>query len=79
MDKPIIRWGVLWDSKSHVIGIREYLICRNRIPVLFVTRRETREWIDKKYGYIRTRPDLRREPHGWRMPRPVRVKIARMK
>ena len=24
----------------------------------------------------RKRPDLRAEPHGWRVPRPVRVSVA---
>jgi hypothetical protein len=43
---------------------------------LFHTRREARLYIDEKFGYIRRRIDLRVEPHGWRMPRAVRVVVA---
>lgn len=44
--------------------------------LLFRTRSEAREWIEKEYGYLRTRPDLQAEPHGWKMPIPVRVVIG---
>jgi len=79
MNKAIVRWGALWNQKNKLDGVTKHLIFRNCLPVLFVTRREAREWIDKEYGDIRTRRDLREEPHGWRMPKPVRVKIARLK
>ena len=46
------------------------------LPALFRTRREAREYINEKYGYIRTRKDLRAEPHFWRMPRAVRVSVT---
>lgn len=26
--------------------------------------------------FIKTRPDLRKEPHGWRLPKAVRVKVT---
>ncbi len=44
--------------------------------MLFRTRAECRAWIDEHYGYIRTRADLRAEPHGWRMPRAVKVRVV---
>ncbi len=70
-----IRWGVLFRSDCKLDGKREHLMFENNLPALFVTRKQAREWITKNYGYIRTRPDLRAEPHGWKIPIPVRVKI----
>lgn len=46
---------------------------RAGIPALFRTRRECMEWIQKEYGYIAFRTDLRNAPHYWRVPRPVKV------
>ena len=34
------------------------------------------EWIDEKYGYIRTRKDLCSAPHHWRIPTPVLVTVT---
>lgn len=48
----------------------------NGMPLLFHTRREARQYRDKHYGYIRHRKDLRQEPHGWRLPVPVRVHVT---
>lgn len=45
------------------------------MPRLFLTRRACREWIERTHSYIKHRKDLREEPHGWRMPVPVRVVI----
>ncbi len=42
----------------------------------FLTRKAAREWAEKHFGYIKGRKDLRIEPHCWRMPRPVRVKVT---
>jgi hypothetical protein len=42
----------------------------------FKTRAAALAFINDRYGYIRDRADLRREPHGWRMPIPVRVRIT---
>lgn len=73
--KPVIRWGAMWHSESRLSSVREFLIHRDCIPVLFDTRRKARIFIKKEYGYLKTRKDLREEPHGWRLPRPVRVEI----
>lgn len=69
----ITTWAALWNSEHKPYG---FLICRERNPVLFKTRAEARKWIQSEYGYIKTRTDLRDPPHGWRMPRPVRVTVA---
>ena len=78
MSKPIRLWGVLWRSKNKLDGYREVLLWEHpKRLALFDTRREARDWIEKKFGYIKTRDDLRREPHGWKMPVAVRVKIEK--
>ena len=68
-------WGALWRSHCRLDGKREHLIYESLKPVLFRTRRESRDFIKQKYGYIANRTDLQDEPHGWKMPIPVKVKI----
>ncbi len=70
------KWSILFRSKSALDGERQSLIHGDDgLPRLFKTKREAKAFADLCFGYIRKRPDLRREPHGWRMPRPVRVTI----
>jgi hypothetical protein len=80
-------WGVRWISKNHLDGKNEHLIGSVNVcfveglegctgALMFRTRKSCREYIKKKWGYIRERKDLREEPHGWRMPRAVRIKIT---
>ncbi len=73
MNQKIERWGLEWFSKNERDGITRHLIFHNLLPALFFTRKEARAFAEREYGYIRTRKDLRIEPHGWRLPRPVRV------
>ena len=71
-----ILWGALWRQNSYLDGgPRTHLINVKCLPVMFLTRRDARAFIEEKYGYIRTRKDLRAQPHGWRLPVPVRVKV----
>jgi hypothetical protein len=74
-----VRWGALWHSRNTLGGDFEHLLFENCSPVLFRTRREARKWIDDKYGYIRNRPDLKAEPHGWKIPTAVRVTVERLR
>lgn len=69
-------WAVLWRSDNSRHGKREYLIGENGNLPTFGTRQKCREYISQKYGYLRSRPDLKAEPHGWKMPIPVRVKTV---
>ena len=71
--EQMVRWGALWHSNNKLDGVTEHLCCDDLLPALFLSRRKCREWIKTKYGYIKTRKDLRAEPHGWSVPRPVRV------
>lgn len=72
-------WAAKWSQTSQLDGRREHLILRTwqtfKPDRLFNTRKECREWIEKDYGYIRTRKDLRAEPHCWRVPCAVRVEV----
>jgi hypothetical protein len=80
-EKEVLAWGVLWRSKNVLDGERIYLQGTPDHPsrtLLFYTRREARAHVAERYGYIRHRPDLRREPHGWRMPVVVRVTVKTM-
>lgn len=71
-------WGILWRSDNSLDGKREYLIYdreRGVGPALFRTRREARAYRDERFGYIGKRKDLKREPHGWKLPRVVQLGI----
>lgn len=66
-----VLWGALWRDKERTHLLND----ENCLPVLFLTRAKTRAYIEREYGYIRGRRDLRSAPHHWRMPVPVRVEI----
>lgn len=68
-------WAAQWRSRSNLSGAREYLLNENCLPVMFLSRDAARAWIKDKFGYIAMHPDLRVEPHGWKMPRAVRVRV----
>ena len=69
-------WAALWRSNSALDGKREHIIYEELKPALFRTRHECREFIKQKYSYIAERSDLQDEPHGWKMPIPVKVRIT---
>jgi hypothetical protein len=73
-------WCLRWNDKSKLDGDRHHLMVGTLMPGsdyrLFATRQEAREYREKKYGYIRTREDLQREPHGWRMPSVIKVRVT---
>lgn len=71
-----VLWGLQWRSVNRRDGEQSHLLNDQFIPVLFRTRAEARQYAEAEYGYIKHRPDLRGEPHGWRMPRPVRVRVT---
>jgi len=73
-------WAAEWHSKNRPDGKTRHLLYYREtcLPALFRTRRACREWIKKKYGYIATREDLRAEPHGWRMPQAIKVKVVKI-
>ena len=70
-------WAVEWRSQNRLDGARRHLTWESDVR-LFRTRRECRDFIKQEFGYIRTRPDLRTEPHGWRLPLAVRVGVWRL-
>lgn len=69
-------WAGQWYSNNQLDGARKHILYENRLPMLFRTRSECREWIKLKYGYIKERPDLRGEPHGWHYPQAIKVFVS---
>ena len=69
------RWAVEWYSRCKLDGEQRYFMWDGSNPALFVTRSQCRAHIKERYGYIKHRPDLRTEPHGWHLPRAVRVRV----
>jgi hypothetical protein len=67
-----VRWAIMWRSTSELNGD---FMWNGSTPYLFRTKREAKALIDEKWGYIKDRPDLRAEPHGWRLPVPVKVEV----
>ena len=74
-----MKWGVLWKQENILDGEQEHLIYRNGVPIILQTRKEARAWINKNYGYIKERKDLQEEPHGWKMPIPVKLYFEHQK
>jgi hypothetical protein len=75
-------WMVEWRSCNRLDGVNNHLVYRHphitgKEWSIFETKKACKKFIDEHYGYIRTRKDLRSEPHGWRMPHPVKVKITK--
>ena len=68
-------WGVLWRSDSLLDGETEHLMYGGLLPLIFTTRAAARAYIADNHGYLRTYTALQKEPHGWKMPKPVRVKV----
>jgi hypothetical protein len=75
-------WAVEWHSWNRLDGHQRHLVwdygTHPGAFKLYRTRRECRAFIEERYGYIRDRPDLLGEPHGWFMPRAVRVEVNRL-
>jgi hypothetical protein len=66
-------WAVWWHSRhdSYLIGEPN----GTTRTALFPTRRAARTYIAERYGYIKKRLDLQEEPHGWKVPTPVKVQV----
>lgn len=76
-DGGVILWALKWRSDNRLEGRREHLMLLHLGALkLFRTRADARAFRDNHYGYIRRRKDLRIEPHGWKFPAIVKVKIV---
>lgn len=79
--KPISRtsWAILCRSRNKLDGERTWFEGDASSPAgirLFPSRELAREHVIVAWGYLDGRPDLKAEPHGWKMPRPVKVEIS---
>ena len=71
------RWAILERSDNRLDGKREWLVGDGSgLPRMFLSRSACRAYIQNYFSYIRTRPDLRAEPHGWKMPQAVKVLVS---
>ena len=73
--KSIERWAAVWRSVPKRDPSVHFLF-DGGLPALFLTRRKARIYIAHRYGYIRDRKDLRIEPHCWRVPMAVKVRVT---
>ena len=72
-----VAWAVKFTQDNWLDGHRDFF--RNvpgMLPAVFATKRAAQEFIKRHYGYLAKRQDLRREPHCWRVPKPVRVTVT---
>lgn len=72
-------WAVEHHAINRLDGDRRWLSGQpngTTRTLLFATRDAARKHVEKTHGYLRNRPDLQAEPHGWRMPRVVKVRVA---
>lgn len=78
-------WAVKWESRNRLDGRTVRFVCHGsgKPPqfsaygeVFFATRADARAWVNEHYGYIKCRPDLKGEPHGWKFPKVVRAECA---
>ena len=74
--ESLVRWALKWRSKNKLDGITEHIIFDKCQLKFFSTRKDARDFANERYGYIKTRKDLREEPFGWRVPRAVKVRIT---
>src|SRR5579859_2723074 len=71
-------WVPLWTKCNMRDGLTEHFCIYDRQvrkdgPFFFDTKNACQAYITEKWGYIARRDDLRREPHCWRVPKPVKV------
>lgn len=69
-------WAARWCSRNLLDGYTCHLVHEQTVPVLFRTRALCRAYIATTFGYIRDRPDLLGEPHGWQLPQAVLVRVV---
>lgn len=76
MSRPVTRWALEWRSKNRLDGVQRHFIWAGTCPQLFRTREAARKFVAEHYGYIDRRIDLKSEPHGWQLPRVVKVSVV---
>lgn len=71
--KPVYfhRWACVFEHSGGV-DLSLFDFCQLK---LFKTRAEARAYNEKRFGYIKRRPDLKAAPHHWRFRAPVRVTV----
>lgn len=70
------RWAIVERRDNRLDGPASWIHFQNLEPKLFRSRESARLYVKERFGYLKSRPDLFAEPHGWRMPKVVRVTIT---
>ena len=76
VSKSFTKWGLLWRSENLLDGKVEHLMSEDGKLLYFSTRQSARDYAHLRWGYIKKRPDLQAEPHGWKMPKPVKIRLS---
>ena len=71
----MVRWGIKWRQRTENGGWKTHIMGGPTGPICFLKKRDALAYIRSEYAYLRTRKDLRRAPHWWRMPHAVRIRI----
>ena len=81
-------WAILWRNHAQTDGspvfMGRHFSGASKCPdylsgyakLAFGTRAQARAFIAEKFSYIRSRPDIQRPPHGWKMPVAVKVNVS---
>ncbi len=69
-------WGILFKYKDSVYTPCSRIEYKGGIPIIFKTKIACKKYIDKNYGYIKIRKDLRNYPHFWRLPKPTKIDVV---
>lgn len=71
------KWEIKFRSKNRLDGYQEsFVIGTDGTTALFFARESARTYTRLRFGYLKDRPDLHREPYGWLAPQVVRVKVT---
>ena len=76
MKHVIKKWGILFHSDNKLDGERLHFVSEVIGPKLFQTRVAARAYRAERFGYIKDRKDLQKEPHGWKWPKVVKLKVS---
>ena len=83
-------WGIRWESENNLDGVWQHLICVQHWYsdtdsvltgcrlMMFNKKKECQKYINDVWGYLFgiDAKYLRKEPHGWRIPKAVKITIT---
>jgi len=70
-----VGWGVKFSRRTE-FGDVEHMVREFGDTVIFDTREQAREYIHKRFWYIKERVDEFTPANGWKLPIPVKIESA---